>query len=408
MAGWRADPLDVARLALALLLCLAAPAPAQEVAEQTERAAVAAGRQAAARQAAAESDARDLALRRVAAAATLRGLEQATAEASSASEALALRRDAAEARLQAQAAQLAPMLPLIERLSRYPAETLLAVPATPQASLTGLLVLKGMARQLEADAQALRAEQAAVARLGRELAEQDRRLTAAQSVQAAHSAALDRQIAEAQARGRDAEDAATGAARRAADQAAQAQTLRAALNQIAAARREDETRARLDMAQAERDRRTAAGEEARRRQAALAAPAGPGLLHLPAPAGPPVAGAIVRTFGEASDAGAATGVSYAAAPAARVSSPCGGRVVFAGPFRSFGQLVIVDCGGGYHFVLAGMDRLDVAVGVPVQPGEPVGVMPGWDPRHAGHAQLYVELREHGQPVNPAPYLRTGS
>ena len=68
-------------------------------------------------------------------------------------------------------------------------------------------------------------------------------------------------------------------------------------------------------------------------------------------------------------------------------------------------LLIVDCGGGYHFVLAGLDRLDVSVGHAVQAGEPVGVMPGWDPRVPGNRPaLYVELRRDGQPVNPAPWL----
>jgi septal ring factor EnvC (AmiA/AmiB activator) len=80
-------------------------------------------------------------------------------------------------------------------------------------------------------------------------------------------------------------------------------------------------------------------------------------------------------------------------------------VDFAGPFRSYGQLLIVNCGAGYHFVLAGMDRLDVQLGRPVQAGEPVGVMPGWDPRAPGdRPALYVELRHDGQPVNPAPWI----
>ncbi len=115
---------------------------------------------------------------------------------------------------------------------------------------------------------------------------------------------------------------------------------------------------------------------------------------------------MVRGFGEPSDAGPASGVSYQAAPSARVVSPCGGRVVFAGPFRSFGQLLIVDCGGGYHFVLSGFERLDASVGQSVQAAEPVGVMPGWDPRAAtGRPVLYVELRREGLAVNPAPFLR---
>jgi septal ring factor EnvC (AmiA/AmiB activator) len=66
----------------------------------------------------------------------------------------------------------------------------------------------------------------------------------------------------------------------------------------------------------------------------------------------------------------------------------------------------VDCGGGYHVVLAGFDRLDVRAGQRVQSGEPVGVMPGWDPSSGGRRPaLYVELRQAGRPVNPAPWLR---
>jgi len=69
-------------------------------------------------------------------------------------------------------------------------------------------------------------------------------------------------------------------------------------------------------------------------------------------------------------------------------------------------VVIVECGGGFHFVLARLDRLDVSVGAAVQRGEPVGVMAGWDPQ-SGTAPpvLYVELRRDGLPVNPTPFLR---
>ena len=137
----------------------------------------------------------------------------------------------------------------------------------------------------------------------------------------------------------------------------------------------------------------------------MAQPAGPGLDGMHGQLGAPVAGSVIKAFGEPGDAGTTTGISYAVPPSARVSSPCGGKVVFAGPFRSFGQLMIVDCGGGYHFVLAGLDRLDVAVGHPVQLAEPLGVMPAWDPRNpASRPLLYLELRQQGLPINPAPFL----
>lgn len=401
------------RRAAALLatvwLAAAAPRPQLRELEQARAAELANQRSAAAREQAAEAEARRLAGQRVLAAAALRQSEAATAEAAGAMDALGRRRADAQARLAAGAAQLTPLLPLIERLSLYPAETLLAVPAGPDASLAGLLVLKGLARQLETDAEALRAEQAEVARLTGAMTQQERRLADAQSAQATEAAGLDRQIADAQARGRAAEDAADAAARRAADQAGQADTLRAAIAQLDAARRQDEARARAEAQQAEHGRQDAAAAEARRREAALAQPAGPGLGAGRGQLGAPVAGSIVRVFGEPGDAGPATGLSYGAPPAARVSAPCGGRVVFAGPFRSFGQLMIIDCGGGAHFVLSGLDRLDVAVGRPVQAGEPIGVMPAWDPRTPGSRPLlYVELRQGGQPVNPAPYLRARS
>ncbi len=407
-----ADPRGGARaacLALAVVwLAAASQGTPQQLhdLEQARAAAVARIRDEAARQQSAESDARRLAAARVASASSLRTLEQATADAATTMESLARRRAEAQTRLDARAKDLAPLLPLIERLSLYPAETLLAVPARPDVSLTGLLVLRGLARQLEADAEALRAEQTEVSRLTDGMARQEHRLSDAQSAQATQAAGLDRQIADAQTRSRAAEDAGADASRRAAEQAGQADTLRAALAQLDQARRQDEARARADTAAAAHQKQDAAAAEARQRQVALTQPAGPGLGEARGQLGTPVVGSVVTAFGEPGDAGPATGISFQAAPAARVSAPCGGRVVFAGPFRSFGQLVIVDCGGGYHLVLAGLNRLDVPVGRPVQAGEPVGVMAAWDPRTPGaRPLLYVELRQHGQPINPAPFLR---
>ncbi len=398
----------------------AAPVGTVRDAERAQAAQAAMQRQAAEQARAAEAEESRLAQQRIAAAARMRTAEARTAEAATEIEDLAARRRDAEQRLTERAAALAPLLPLIERLALYPSETMLAVPGPPQDMVRGLAVLRGLAQGLERDAAALRAEQEAVQGLERQLAAALPRLRAAQASQGAEAAELDRQIEAARASRLHAEDAAADAVRRAAVEAARADTLRSALAAIEAERERAELRARDDAARAERQRREGAAAEARRRQMALARPAGPGVeQHGPLRA--PVAGQVVRNWGDPTDGGPAHGVSYRAPPLARVVAPCSGRVVFAGPFRSFGVLLIVDCGGGFHFVLAGLDRLDVGVGLTVQGGEPVGVMPGWDPQSpsqqspsqqpssqqsgAARPALYIELRRDGLPVDPAPFLR---
>jgi septal ring factor EnvC (AmiA/AmiB activator) len=362
------------------------------------------------RAAAAAAEEKRLTAQRVAAAARLRQAETDTGAVAARIAALAQTRAEAEARLRQRADEMVPLLPLIERMSLYPTETLLAVPAEPEDTLRGVLVLQGLARQMETEAAALRREQAAVDAATAALRAETPKLAAAEQAQAGLAADLDRQIAAARADRRTASDEAAQASQRAAADAARADSLRGAIAEIEAARRAAEAQARADAAKAERQKQTAVAEAARTRQEALARPTGAG--SIPAAARPggqltaPVAGTIVRSWGEATDAGPATGISYQAPPNARVVSPCGGRVVFAAPFRSYGNLLLVDCGGGYHAVLAGLDRLDIAVGRSVAMGEPVGVMPGWDPAAKGRRPaLYVELRRDGQPVNPAPWLK---
>jgi septal ring factor EnvC (AmiA/AmiB activator) len=117
----------------------------------------------------------------------------------------------------------------------------------------------------------------------------------------------------------------------------------------------------------------------------------------------PVAGRVSREFGDHTEAGPARGVTFSAPSGARVVSPCSGRTVFSAPFRSYGLLLIVDCGEGHHFVLAGLDRLDTTAGSRVLAGEPVGVLGGGE-GDARRSSLYVELRRNGQPVDPRPWF----
>ncbi len=377
-----------------------------ERAEQARAAEQAAQQQAAARAAAAAAEAQRLAEGKIAAVARLRQAEAATAEVAARMDQLGTEQRKAQTALDARAETMQPLLPVIERLSLFPAETLLAVPGPAEDTLRGVLVLRGMANQAGQEALALRRDQDRLAAATKALQAEMPRLAAAEARQKTEAMALDHQIAAAQAGQRLAEGEAAAAAERVAAQAAHAETLRGVLADLEAARQAERERAREQAVIAERHRRSDEAAAARQRETALdqASTAQP-RSQLTAP----VEGTIIRSWGDATDAGPAIGISYRAAPAARVVSPCTGRVAFSAPFRSYGLLLIVGCGGGYHAVLAGFERLDAKVGQLVVSGEPVGVMPTWQPGLAGsRPTLYVELRRDGRPVNPAPWLKASS
>lgn len=151
------------------------------------------------------------------------------------------------------------------------------------------------------------------------------------------------------------------------------------------------------------------------KDAARLAPAMPfdkarGLLPMP------VSGRRLRGFGEGDGVGGQSkGVAISASPGAPVTAPADGWVVYAGPFRSYGQLLILNAGGGYHVLLAGMERISVALNQFVLAGEPVATMRG---AAAGSGQpttssserpvLYVEFRKDRGSIDPSPWWAAGT
>jgi septal ring factor EnvC (AmiA/AmiB activator) len=116
----------------------------------------------------------------------------------------------------------------------------------------------------------------------------------------------------------------------------------------------------------------------------------------------PAAGRVIGRFGEPEETGIARrGITVATASGAQVVAPASGRVAFAGPFRGYGLLLIVEHGDGYHSLLAGLDRIDLEIGQQVGAGEPVGMMGG---SAASEPVLYIELRRGGRPIDPLPWL----
>ncbi len=113
----------------------------------------------------------------------------------------------------------------------------------------------------------------------------------------------------------------------------------------------------------------------------------------------PVQGRTVAGFGELRESGLrSTGLSLAPQPNAQVVAPSSGRIAFAGPYRGFGRIVIIEHPGGWTSLVTGLARVDAEVGDEVIVGAPLGV--------AGDKgePLTIELRREGEPVNPLNFL----
>jgi septal ring factor EnvC (AmiA/AmiB activator) len=153
------------------------------------------------------------------------------------------------------------------------------------------------------------------------------------------------------------------------------------------------------MARVEAEEKARQAVEARRKISARPAalpltPSG----HFETGGGFPVAGQIKIRFGQNDGLGATShGITLISRPGATVTAPAAGVVRFAGPFRGYREILILEHPGGYHSLIAGMARINVAIGISVGAGEPVGAM---DDRPDAKPELYYELRRNGQFVDP--------
>jgi septal ring factor EnvC (AmiA/AmiB activator) len=305
-----------------------------------------------------------------------------------------LDRDVARSRaaLEARRGILADVLAALQRIGRNPPPALVVRPRDALASVRSAILVGALLPELRDQAEALLAD-----------------LQSLQALQAGAAAERDRFHGEA------------------ADLVGERERLRALLDERAKSGAEREAtlsgeRRRLsdlaDRAGSLRDL-LAALEGAASPAAPASAPAAPigrsaatlaggrGALPLP------LIGEIVLRYGQTDAAGlGAKGLSIAARPGAAVTSPCDGAVIFAGPFRSYGKLLIINGGAGYHVLLAGMERIDVEIGQTVVAGEPVGFM-GSRPGPALEGRpiedrpvLYVEFRKDGTPIDPSPWWAT--
>ncbi len=341
----------------------------------------------------------------VALAATIQETEKAAAKL--ALDQRRLQDDAAARRaaLEGRRAELGAMLGGLQRLALHPPDAMIALPQPPLDTVHGAILLGATLPALNERVAAVAAQLADLARVDAEL--QARRAEAGQTATRlkGQRADLDRLIAEKQTLERNAQAESRRIAARADKLAATAHDLRDLLDRLAADRAAEETRRAEEARQAEAQARAEAERQAQPAPSQEARLVPPPSDLAPGPRGGrtlPAVGRIATAFGQTNDFGQpARGITIETSDLAEVVAPAGGHVLFAGPFRGYGQILIIEHGDGYHSLVAGFGRIDATTGQTVAAGEPIGIMG----RAADHqASLYYELRHNGQPVNPQPWL----
>lgn len=343
-------------------------------------------------------------------AARVRGAEQAIAAIEARLDLLESTEHGINGSLEGRRAVIAQVLAALQRLGRRPPPALLVSPEDALKSVRTAILLGAVLPELKTEAEALATDLADLVRVRRESAAEHAKRANDLAVLSEERTRLGLLIEERQRRLGEVEKELETARRRALQLALQADNLK---DLIARLEQNLDHAARAARAQAERQ----AATEARRDLAALKDPGrlGPAIAFASAKGTLPlpVNGMRLREFG-ASDThgGTEKGLSITARPGAQVTAPCDGWVVYAAPYRSYGQLLILNAGGGYHVLLAGMERITVDLGQFVLTGEPVGTMGSSGPAMASAATgstqpvLYVEFRKDGLPVDPSPWWAT--
>lgn len=297
---------------------------------------------------------------------------------------LEAREKAAAADFQKRQQQLAEILAALQRLSLRPPVTLASRSDDANDAVRTALVLRGLVPELERRAERLKREIEAYGRLKEAVRARRGTVADADSALGRERQALMGLLEQKQALLKETEDEQTANRTRLEALTKEAETLRDLIAKL-----------RQEKAKPEPAPRTAALTEPPKGKIRSFA-AYRGKLTLPA------AGAVAPRFGSEEKLGEfSKGMMIAARSGAQAVAPFDGQIVFAGPFRGYGRILIIEHRDGYHSLIVGLARIDASVKQWVLAGEPVGIV---GEHESQGAQLYVEIRHNGRPIDPAHWF----
>lgn len=281
-------------------------------------------------------------------------------------------------------AQFGRVLSAMQRIAQFPPEALIAQPQQPADTVRTAILLRAAVGEIDKQADVLRDELTFITRARAEIVERERTLEETSELLDRERRRLGALMARKKVLKRRADTQAQAAERRVAALAAEARSLQELMQGLERERKRQEATQPAKAAASAVRRAVPPISKAR------------GRLTLPA------VGRITGRYGEKTDAGfSRKGITMSTPSGAQIVSTYDGVAVYAGQFRGYGLLLIIEHGEGYHTLLAGMTRIDVEQGQRVLAGEPVGVM---EEGKSAKPVLYVEIRRDGQPINPLPWL----
>ncbi len=299
-------------------------------------------------------------------------------------------------------------LAALQNLALKPTEALLVQPLTPVEIIRSAMLLRETIPYLEENANRIRKELESIARK-KELVEKQFVQISKQKKVLEQEHSRMKTLVQKKSKMRNMVEIQSEKAKKNVEKlAAQANDLRDLLGKLEKQRLEKQRKAEEKRRREEEARRLAEKNRAETQTADLIKSVPPvitgmgaGFKQAKGTLPMPARGKIVTAYGEQVVKGVSSkGITIRTRNQAQVIAPFDGSVIFSGPFRGYGNLIIIEHGEGYLSLLAGLQSMDVEVGQMLLAGEPVGQMPD-----DGDAKLYVEIRKDNQPVDPLAWIK---
>lgn len=312
--------------------------------------------------------------------------------------------NAAEAEFSLEDENLIKTLAALQNLALKPTESLFVQPLTPVEIIRSAMLLRETVPYLEQNAQRIKIKLEQIDKQKQKVETQFNKIVAQKKLlEQEHDelAALSKKKSTLR---NSIEQQSAAAKKKVSTLAAQAQDLRDLLGKLEAERlkkQQEEERRRLAEEQRRKKQEEAAKADLIKLKPQAIKELGEGFVKAKGKLPMPARGTIVTRYGEETSKGVSSkGIIVKTRPQAQVISPFDGNVIFAGPFRGYGNLIIIEHGKGYLSLLAGLDSINCELGQMLLAGEPVGQMPD-----SSDSKLYIEIRKDNHPINPLTWIK---